>query len=181
MVIGIDLGNKTRTSLAVMNGEDLVTWSRFNYTDSKNAWEHRKKICKQIQDYIDAFHLTKEDYILFEQIFFGKGLSRMSNITSLAFIQATIINEFSDKISIVEVHIQSWKCKVLGGRSATKEDAVALVEAKYPQVDLDVVIPHKRKGDEIVKDNDTADAICIALYATKVDKKKLDDNLVNYT
>ena len=105
----------------------------------------------------------------------------MANITSMAFLQATIINEFSDKISIVEVHVQSWKSKVLGSRSATKDDAVALVETNYPEIDLDIIVPHKKKGDEIIKDNDTADAVCIALYPTKVDKKKLDEHLVNYT
>ena len=183
MIIGIDLGNKSRNSIAVMDSDsNLIEYSRLKY-DAKTTttWEHRKKICKQIQEYIDKYHLTKDDYLLFEQIFFSRGLSRMANVTSMAFLQATIINEFSDKISICEVHVQSWKCKVLGGRSATKEDAVAYVEKNYPQVDLNVVIEHKRKGTEITKDNDTADAICIAKYGILVDKKKLDEHLVNYT
>lgn len=181
MVIGVDLGNKSRNSIVVLDGTKLIDWSRLNYKDSANAWEHRKKIIKQIKEYIKKYKLTKNDYLLFEQIFFSRGLSRMANITSMAFLQATIINEFSDKISIVEVHVQSWKSKVLGSRSATKDDAVALVETNYPEIDLDIIVPHKKKGDEIIKDNDTADAVCIALYPTKVDKKKLDEHLVNYT
>lgn len=181
MIIGIDLGNKSRNSIAVMDGDKLLEWSRLTYDGTISTWQHRKNICKQIRIYIDKYHLTKDDYILFEQIFFMRGFSRMANVTSMAFLQATIINEFSDDISISEVHVQSWKSKVLGHRSATKEDAVALVENKYPEVDLNVIIPHKRKEDELVKDNDTADAICIALYGSIVDKKKLDEHLVNYT
>ena len=180
MVIGVDLGNKSRNSICVMDGDKLLEWSRLNYVDAKNTLDHRKKIVKQIKEYIKKYKLTKNDYLLFEQIFFSKGLSRMANITSMAFLQATLINEFSDKINIVEVHVQSWKCKVLGSRSATKEDAVALVEKNYPQVDLNIEIQRKRKGTEIIKDNDTADAICISLYSQFVDKKKLEEHLVNY-
>lgn len=181
MVIGVDLGNKSRNSICVMDGDKLLEWSRLSYCDAKNTLDHRKKIVKQIKEYIKKYNLTKNDYLLFEQIFFSKGLSRMANITSMAFLQATLINEFSDKINIIEVHVQSWKCKVLGSRSATKEDAVALVEKNYPQVDLNIEIQRKRKGTEICKDHDTADAICIALYQQCVDKKKLEEHLVNYT
>ena len=138
------------------------------------------KIVMKIKEYIKKYNLTKNDYLLFEQIFFSKGLSRMANITSMAFLQATLINEFSDKINIIEVHVQSWKCKVLGSRSATKEDAVTLVEKSYPQVDLNIEVQHKRKGTEIVKDHDTADAICIALFAQKAGKDWLDLHKVNY-
>lgn len=181
MIIGIDLGNKSRNSIAVMDGDKLLEWSRLSYDKSISTWQHRKNICKQIREYIDKYHLTKNDYLLFEQIFFSRGYSRMSNVTSMAFLQATIINEFSDLISISEVHVQSWKCKVLGGRSATKDDAVAFVKSNYPEVDLSIIIPHKRKEDEIITDNDTADAICIAKYGNIVDKKKLDEHIVNYT
>lgn len=181
MIIGIDLGNKTRNSICVMQGEKLLEWSRLNYADSKSAWHHRKKIVKQINEYIKKYKLTKNDYLLFEEIAFYRGISRMYNIVSMAFLQATIINEFSDKISISAVHVQSWKSKVLGNRSAKKEDAVTFVEYKYPQVDLNVIIEHKKKGNELVKDNDTADAICIGLFGSIVDKKKLDEKLVNYS
>lgn len=180
MIIGVDLGNKSRNAIVVMDNGILLDWSRLNYKDSKNTWEHRKKIVKQIKEYIKKYNLTKNDYLLFEQIFFSRGFSTMSNVTSMAFLQATLINEFSNKINIVEVHVQSWKSKVLGSRSATKEDSVAFVEKYYPEIDLNIEIK-KRKGIEIIKDNDTADAVCIALYPKFVDKKKLDDNLVNYT
>lgn len=181
MFIGIDLGNKSRNSICVMDGDKLLEWSRLTYDGSITVWQHRKNICEQIRKYIKKYKLTKKDYLAFEQIFFSRGFSRMANVTSMAFLQATIINEFSEKISIIEVHVQSWKSKVLGSRSATKEDAVNFVKENYPDVDLEIVVPHKRKADEIIIDNDTADAICIALYCNKVDKKKLDEHLVNYT
>lgn len=181
MIIGVDLGNKTRNSICVMQGEELLDWSRLNYSESESAWHHRKKIVQQIDEYIKKYKLTKDDYILFEEIAFYRGVSRMYNIVSMAFLQATLINEFSDRISISTVHVQSWKSKVLGNRSAKKEDAVAFIESKYPQVDLDIVVHHPKKGDEIIKDNDTADAICIGLYGSIADKKKLDEKLVNYT
>jgi len=181
IVIGVDLGNKSRNSICVMQDSKLLEWSRLNYSDSNNTWEHRQKIVKQIKEYIKKYKLNKKDYLLFEQIFFSRGLSRMANITSMAFLQATLINEFSNKISISEVHVQSWKSKVLGSRSATKDDAVNYVETYYPNVDLDIIVEHKKKGTEIIKDNDTADAVCIAKYAFIVDQKKLDEHLVNYT
>lgn len=181
MIIGIDLGNKTRNSICVMQGNKLLEWSRLNYDNSKSAWHHRKKIIKQIKNYIKKYNLTKDDYILFEEIAFFKGKSRMYNIVSMSFLQATLINEFSDKISISAVHVQSWKSKVLGNRSANKEDSVTYVEQHYPQVDLNIIEHHPRKGDIIVKDHDTADAICISLYGAMVDKKKLDEKLINYT
>lgn len=179
MIIGVDLGNKSRNSIAVMDEQNnLIEYSRLKYDGSISVWQHRKNICKQIQEYIDKYSLTKNDYLVFEQIFFSRGLSRMANVTSMAFLQATIINEFSEQISICEVHVQSWKSKVLGSRSATKDDAVKYVEEHYPQVNLNIIIPHKRKEDELVKDNDTADAICIAVYGN-IAKEKL--KLVNYT
>ena len=184
IVLGIDLGNKSRNSIAVVDKDlQLLDYARHMYDGSCSVWQHRKNICKQIQDYIDKYHLTKDDYIVFEKInlFVGSRISRLDNITSLAFIQATIINEFSEQISISEVNVQTWKSKVLGSRSATKEDSVNYVEEHYPQVDLDVIIPHKRKEDEHVKDNDTADSVCIGIYGQIADPKKLKENIVNYT
>lgn len=181
MIIGIDLGNKTRTSICVMQGDKLLEWSSLNYVDSESAWHYRQKIVLQIREYIKKYKLTKKDYLLFEEIAFYRGVSRMYNIVNMAFLQATLINEFSDVISISTVHVQSWKSKVLGNRSAKKEDAVAFIEERYPQVDLNIIVHYPRKGDEIIKDHDTADAICIALFAQKVSTEQLDKRKVNYT
>lgn len=180
MIIGIDLGNKSRNSIALMDGDKLIEWSRLNYNDSQTPYHHRQKICKQIKNYIKKYNLTKNDYLIFEEIAFYPGKSRMYNIVSMAFLQATIINEFSDKISICTVHVQSWKSKVLGNRKATKEDTVQFVETHYPEVDLNIIKTYKRKADEIIKDNDTADAICIGIFGNMVEKEWFDKHLVNY-
>lgn len=183
MIIGIDLGNKSRNAIAVVNGDTLLDYSSLKYDGTITVWQHRKNICNQIQKYIDKYNLTKNDYIIFEKInMFMRGRnSRLVNITSMAFIQATIINEFSDKISISEVNVMTWKKIVLGNGKAKKEDSVAYVEQHYPQVDLTVIVEHKRKPTEYLKDDDTADSICIGLYGNIVDKSVLNNHLVNYT
>lgn len=184
IVLGIDLGNKSRNAIAVVNeSHQLLDYSCQLYDGSISVLEHRKNICNQIQEYINKYNLTKDDYIIFEKInlFVGSRVSKLANITSLAFIQATIINEFSDKITIVEVNVQTWKNTVLGSRSATKEDSVNYVEKNYPKVDLDVFVLHKCKADEIVKNNDLSDAVCIGVFGHIGDKKKIIDNIVNYT
>lgn len=183
MVIGIDLGNKSRNSIAVVKGKKLLAYSNIKYDPkTTTTWAHRRKICAQIQKYIDKYHLTKNDYIIFEKVnMFMRGRnSKLANIMSLAFIQATIINEFSDKISIAEVNVMTWKKQVLGNGKAKKEESVAYVETNYPDVDLNVIVEHKRKPTEYLKDDDTADAICIGIFGNMVEKEWFDKHLVNY-
>lgn len=180
MVIGVDLGNKSRNAIVVFDGKNVLEWCSLNHSDSSSTWEHRKKICKQIKEYIKKYKMTKKDYLVFEQIFFSPGLSRMVNVTSMSFLQATLINEFSNKISIAEVHVQSWKSKVLGSRKATKEDAVSYVAKNFPNVDLTLMVEHKRKGVEIIQNHDLADAVCIAQYGYIVGFDVVNEHLVNY-
>lgn len=185
ITLGIDLGNKSRNSIAVIDeNENVLEWSRITY-DGKTTTplEHRKTICKQIRAYIKKYHLTKKDYLVFEKVnlFMGGHISKLSNIMSLAFIQATIINEFSKSIQIVEVPVVTWKSKVLGTRQASKSDSVAFVEKRYPEIDLTIFVPHKRKADEYIKDNDTADAICIGIYGQREKTNELQKRLVNFT
>ena len=56
MIIGIDLGNKSRNSISVVDGETLLEWSNIKYDPkTTTTWEHRKKIIKQIRAYIRVF------------------------------------------------------------------------------------------------------------------------------
>ena len=57
IILGIDLGNKSRNSIAVMNEKlELLEYSNLKYDPkTTTTWEHRKKICKQIQAYIDKY------------------------------------------------------------------------------------------------------------------------------
>lgn len=184
MIIGVDLGNKSRNCIAVMDSNyKIYEYSSLTYNDKETTpYEHRQKICKQIYEYIEKYKLTKNDWLLFEKIssFMHGYRSKLTNITSLAFIQATLINEFSDLISISEVAVVSWKAKVLNNMGGTKEDAIDYVKKYYPEINLDIIEHHKRKGDIIVKNHDLADAICIACYGNLVDKNKLVENIVNY-
>lgn len=183
-VLGIDLGNKSRNSIVVMDETGVVLdYSRITYDKKKvTVWQHRKNICQQIRDYIEKYQLTQDDWIVFEKVnlFVGSHISKLNNIMSLAFLQATIINEFSECVSISEVNVRTWKSKVLNNPNAGKEESVKFVETYYPEVDLKVVIPHKRKGDEIIIDNDTADAVCIALYGQRVKAITLKETKVNF-
>ena len=181
MIIGVDLGNKSRNAICVVDSNNkLLEEISFDYKDAKTTWHHRKAICKQINDYIKKYKMTKNDYLIFEEVAFYPGKSRTDNIVSMSFIQATIINEFSNKISICAVHVQSWKSKVLGSRSATKEDAVEYIEKHYPKVNLDIIEHHPKKGDIIIKDHDKADSICIAIFGNMVGYDYLNNKLVNY-
>lgn len=181
IVIGCDLGNKSRNSLAVVNDNgDLLDWSRITYNSKDiTPWQHRKNILTNIQDYINKY---SPDYILFEKVnlFVGRHISKLNNIMSLAFLQASIINEFSEHIGIAEVDVRSWKSCILKNGNATKDDSVNYVLQRYPEVNLEIVVPHKRKANEVIIDNDTADAICIANCAIYKGIDWLNNNKVNF-
>ena len=85
IVLGIDLGNKSRNSIAVVNEkEKVLTYSRLTYDGTITPWQHRQNVCKQIQAYIDKYNLTEEDWIVFEKVnlFMGNHISKLAN-TSL--------------------------------------------------------------------------------------------------
>ena len=183
MIIGVDLGNKSRNAIAVMDGSTLLDYSSLLYDPKiRTTLEHRQLICQQISEYISKYNLTKDDWLVFEDInmYMHGRKSRLANIVSLAYIHATFVNTFSDKINIAAVNVKTWKKYVLENCNASKEDSVKYVELHYPQVDLNLVIEHKRKATEYKKDDDTADAICIARFGNIVDKKILEERRLNY-
>ena len=55
------------------------------------------------------------------------------------------------------------------------------MKQNYPEIDLNIEIKHKRKESEIIIDNDTADAVCIALFPNYDTKDYIRKHLVNYT
>lgn len=182
IVIGCDLGNKSRNSLVVMDeNRKVLEYSRIKYdSSSTTVLQHRRNICNCIREYIEKY---KPDYILFEKInlFVGSHVSKLNNIVSLAFLQCTIINEFSESIGISEINVQSWKALVLGNRNATKDDSVRFVRERYPEINLDILEKHKTVPDKTIVDNDTADACCIAIAALMKGEEWLKNNSVNFT
>lgn len=182
MIIGCDLGNRSTNGLALIDNASLNILEYKYIRYDRTPYHHRKEIVQIINDWIEKYYLGLKDYILFEKINLYRGgyISKLSNIVSLAFLQATLINEFSERISISEVNVQTWKAKILKSKTATKDDAVRYVTLRFPYVNLDLVIKHKRKEDEIIKCHDLADACCIAEYGVRCNIE-ISKNTVNFT
>lgn len=132
-----------------------------------------------MREYINKY---KVDVIIFEKVnlYVGQHISKLNNIMSLAFIQATIINEFSDDCDIIQVDVRSWKARILGSAKADKNDAINYVESHYPNVNLEIVIEHKRKDNEIIINHDLADSICISIAGIRMYDELKIKGLVNY-
>lgn len=160
------------------SNQKIIEYYRIEY--ETEPYYHRIKICDVLDKMVDSY-----DYIIFEQVnlFRGKFISKLSNIMSLAFLQAKIIDRYSERIGICEVNVRSWKVKVLGNGNAKKEDSVAYVKSHYPDVDLEIKIPYKKKKGKFktVVDDDTADAVCISKYGVMSGKTWLEENRVNFT
>lgn len=181
IVVGIDLGNKSRNGISVIdsNQEKLLDYSYLSYTDSPNPYTHRKKIVDRIREYINNY---KVDVIIFEKVnlYVGRHISKLNNIMSLAFIQATLINEFSEDCEIIEVNVMSWKSRVLGSSRADKNDAINFVRKYYPDVNLEILVEHKRKDNEIIINHDLADSICIGIAGCRMYSELKIKGKVNY-
>jgi Holliday junction resolvasome RuvABC endonuclease subunit len=167
IVLGIDIGNKTRTALNVMSSDDYTVYyyNTVLYKDSKTPLEHRKKIVEIINSLIIAYDI---DYISFEKInLFSRGsVSHLDNILSLCRLQTTIIDNFSDNFKIRAIFVKTWKARVLGNGNGTKEDAFEYVSKLYPEMDLQLKIWMPRKKEFKVENNyDLADSICISRFS----------------
>lgn len=97
MIVGCDLGNKSTNGLALMSGIDIIDYKYIKY--DKTPYWHRKEIVEVINNWIVKYNMSDNDSMLFERVNLYRGghISKLSNIMSLAFLQATLINEFSDK------------------------------------------------------------------------------------
>ena len=160
--------------------EKLLDYSYFVYGDSPNPYTHRKRIISKIREYLDRYNI---DVIIFEKVnlYVGQHISKLNNIMSLAFIQATIINEFSEDCDIIQVDVRSWKARVLSSAKADKNDAVNYVRNHYPDVNLEIVVEHKRKDNEIIINHDLADSICIACAGCRMYNELKVKGLVNFS
>lgn len=120
--------------------------------------------------------------MIFEKVnlYVGQHISKLNNIMSLAFIQATLINEFSDDCEIIQIDVRSWKARVLGSAKADKDDAINYVRNHYPDVNLEILVEHKRKDNEIIINHDLADSICIGIAGCRMYSELKIKGKVNY-
>lgn len=175
IVLGCDLGMKSINALAVRDTESdkVLSYIHTNKKDYKNPYSHRKFIV----DIIDELHSDYNiDLLLFEKInlFRGQHISNLSNILSLAFLQCSIIDSFSNDFDIAHIDVRSWKSKVLGSAKSKSEDVIKFVSNRYKEVNL--VLDDSK--DELIYNEHLADAIAITLYP---DKEYIKKNIVNYT
>ena len=155
---------------------------RYSYIpyDSENKLSHRNKVLDEIISYLTEF--GDDVAIVFERINLYRGgqQSKLANIISLCRIQTTIINNLSTFVPIYDITVKTWKSRELGSGSATKEDSVKMAHYLYPDVDLDILVKHVRKPDEIVKNHDLADAIMIARACCEYPEIMMEEHKLNF-
>lgn len=179
-ILAIDIGGKTRNGFCLMDSEtlEIIKSSYVVYDTKSTPWNHRQKILKEIKEY----YLPYADAIVFERInlFRGKGVSPLANITSLCKLQTTLIDNLSQLINIYDVPVKTWKCRVLSSGNATKEDSIKFVQEHYSYIDLEIPVYSVKNPDKVIYNHDLADSICIAYAACRYPDIILK-NIVNFT
>lgn len=185
ITIGIDLGNKSRTGIAVMSSDNYTLlhheYTVYNQQEYRSPLAYRMHICDRIMSCISNYDA---DYLLYERInlFKGGGISPLANIISMCKLQTTIINNLSEEITICDVDVRSWKSKVLGSGNAGKDASIDFVHREYPDVDLNIIVNHPRKKiTETIINHDLADSICIARASIILGEDWMDKHKVNFS
>lgn len=176
-IISVDIAGKARVGFSCFNlqSKKLLTYSSLSFDRKTSSREHRDRVIKEIYNLTDIEYL---DAIIFERInLYRNSKISLPTILSLARVQTSIIDEFgSEACKIFDVNVQSWKARILGSRTATKEDSVAWVLANYPRTRDLICLPDDKKGRKVYN-HDLADAICIGKFLVDVGLKsdKLGD------
>lgn len=165
IICAIDIAGKARNGLAIRNEDgELLAWDYLKY-EGPDPYTHRKKLIRLIENY---YQIYKYDIILYEQInLFRKGLINLGSIVSLARVQTSILDNFSDKCKIIEIPVRSWKSMILKdyhGASSDKDDSVNWVidnEIDKNKKDIDLLVTTGGPRKQYLEFNhDMADAIC---------------------
>ena len=156
--LGCDIGGATRNGIAIIDeNEKILYTTNIPYDKKRTKGEHRRLISHYVAKLVKDYNV---DVIVIERVKMHRGsrLSKLTSIISLAKISGCIIDSNFDKCKVYDCETISWKSKILGNKSATKEDAVNFVKHMY-----NLEVPH-----------DQADAICQALYIKRYlqDKKR---------
>lgn len=176
-IISVDIAGKARVGVSCFNlqSKKLVNYTSLDFDRKTSSREHRDKILEGIYSLSDIEDL---EAIIFERInLYRNSKISLPSILSLARVQTSIIDEFgSESCKIFDVNVQSWKAKILGSRTATKEDSVRWALSNYPRTKDLIRLPDDKKGNKVYN-HDLADAICIGKFLVDVGLKsdKLGD------
>ena len=93
----------------------------------------------------ECFEKFPVDVTLYEKInLFRASKISLPSILSLCKVQTSILDNFSDKATIIEIPVQSWKAMVLknyGGAHADKDSAINwVIENEIDKHNLDIPI-----------------------------------------
>ncbi len=136
-----------RTGVAIAEDGEL------RYVSSFTMWGDKVNKRKVIRNIVCALSSRySPDMVVFERIrMFSKGMVSMATIMSLGSLSAAVVD--ASDVPTYSIDTRSWKSKVLGKASSSKEDAVKHI-GKLGWKNLD---------------DDAADAACMALYACRDD------------
>lgn len=177
-ILGMDIGGKTRNGFCLMNDKEVILETSFIVYDNKQTpLDHRFKILSEVNRYLNNYDIK---YILFERInlFRGRGVSPLANIISLCKLQTTLIDNLSDKVTISDIAVRTWKSKILGSGNATKEDSIQFVSRKYPNIDIKLPKYKRKDPDAFIYNHDLCDACCIANFGCRYPEEL--NSILNY-
>lgn len=172
-ILSIDIAGKARNGFALRNIDGNLLWWNTLPKGKETPVVHRQKIIEIMNECFDKFEV---DIILFEKInLFRASKISLPSILSLCKVQTTILDNFSDRATIIEIPVQSWKAMVLknyGGAHADKESAINWVidneiNKKGLEIELTTQVGIRKVTTEF--NHDLADAIAMS-YVILCDK-----------
>lgn len=156
IVVGID-ASTTRCGFAVMDDrrsrdKSLRLVEYFSMQFKKELHKARRRnVRTEVRRLV---YKWAPDFVVLEQLFVGRaGKISALTIIRLAAMWGTIVD--ASKTDVVQVHIPTWKRTILGSGRADKRASVAYVDRTYG-----LSVTH-----------DLADAICLAEYGLRGDRK----------
>lgn len=159
--LGIDQ-SFTQTGIAVVQGNssndaELLFCDSINFSGCHSKTESRNEIKKYISDLTKKYNC---DIICCERIrLFSQKFISQDYIKSTASLIACIVDVLYPH-TIYSVDTASWKARICGHKKGNKKG------------DKDVSVRYIFNRFNMVLNDDTADAICIALYGLDYEKNK---------
>lgn len=152
----------TQIGVSVVEGKNsknakLLFYNSYNYKNCKNKSEKRKFVKKLVKKLIEKYN---PDIILVERIrTFSQNFISVPYIKTTGALIATIVDTCYPK-EVYSVDTRSWKSRICGSASGMH------------RADKGVSVRYVMKRFDLTLNDDTADAICIALYGLDFKKNK---------